>query len=219
MTQMNDNLKKWFELLTPDQASHLKELVSSVYSNQETPVYPLKENVFKAFELTSPEDVKVVILGQDPYHTPGQAQGLSFSLPDDAPTQPSMRNILKELESDLGACRQSQDLTSWAEQGVLLLNASLTVKEGQPNSMAKDWEEVTEWFIEVINRLPQPVVFILWGKNAQSFIPKIDKEKDIISSAHPSPFSARRGFFGSKPFSKTNELLENYGLSPVDWIQ
>lgn len=214
---MNKNLQKWFNLLSPEQVTHIQNLTTSIYAHEEVPIYPLKENVFKAFNLTSPEEVKVVLLGQDPYHTPGQAQGLAFSLPNNAPTQPSMRNILKELESDLGESRYSQDLTSWGEQGVLLLNASLTVKEGQPNSMAKDWEQVTKWFIEVIDNLPQPIVFILWGKNAQSFMPMI-KHKDIIHSAHPSPFSASRGFFGSKPFSKTNELLEKHNIKGIDWV-
>lgn len=214
---MNKNLQQWFNLLSLEQVAHIKNLMASIYNHEETSIYPLKENVFKAFELTSPEEVKVVLLGQDPYHTPGQAQGLAFSLPDNAPTQPSMRNILKELESDLGESRYSQDLTSWGEQGVLLLNASLTVKEGQPNSMAKDWEQVTKWFIEAIDNLPQPIVFILWGKNAQFFMPMI-KHKDIIHSAHPSPFSASRGFFGSKPFSKTNELLEKHKIKGIDWV-
>ena len=214
---MNKNLQKWFNLLSSEQVAHIQKLTTSIYTHEEAPIYPLKENVFKAFELTSPEEVKVVLLGQDPYHTPGQAQGLAFSLPDNAPTQPSMRNILKELESDLGESRYSQDLTSWGEQGVLLLNASLTVKEGQPNSMAKDWGQVTKWFIESINNLPQPIVFILWGKNAQAFMPIISN-KDIIYSAHPSPFSASRGFFGSKPFSKTNKLLEKHKIKGIDWV-
>ena len=214
---MNKNLQKWFELLTSEQVTYIKKLTNSIYNHTEISIYPLKENVFKAFELTSPEEVKVVLLGQDPYHTPGQAQGLAFSLPNDAPTQPSMRNILKELEFDLGESRNSQDLTYWGEQGVLLLNASLTVKEGQPNSMAKDGEDVTKWFIEVIDKLPQPIVFILWGKNAQAFMPMI-KNKDIVYSAHPSPFSASRGFFGSKPFSKTNKILEKYKVKGIDWL-
>lgn len=214
---MNKNLQKWFNLLSPEQVAHIQNLTSSIYTHEEVSIYPLKENVFKAFELTSPEEVKVVLLGQDPYHIPGQAQGLAFSLPDNAPTQPSMRNILKELESDIGESRHSQDLTSWGEQGVLLLNASLTVKEGQPNSMAKDWEQVTKWFIKAIDNLPQPIVFILWGKNAQSFMLMISN-KDIIYSAHPSPFSASRGFFGSKPFSKTNELLKKYSIKGIDWV-
>lgn len=214
---MNKNLQKWFNLLSPEQVAHIQNLTSSIYTHEEVSIYPLKENVFKAFELTSPEEVKVVLLGQDPYHTPGQAQGLAFSLPDNAPTQPSMRNILKELESDIGESRHSQDLTSWGEQGVLLLNASLTVKEGQPNSMTKDWEQVTKWFIKAIDNLPQPIVFILWGKNAQSFMLMISN-KDIIYSAHPSPFSASRGFFGSKPFSKTNELLKKYSIKGIDWV-
>lgn len=214
---MNNNLQQWFNLLSPEQVSYIQNLTTFIYAHEEVPIYPLKENVFKAFELTSPDEVKVVLLGQDPYHTPGQAQGLAFSLPDNAPTQPSMRNILKELESDFGESRHSQDLTSWGEQGILLLNASLTVKEGQPNSMAKDWEQVTKWFIEAIDNLPQPIVFILWGKNAQSFMPMI-KHKDIIHSAHPSPFSASRGFFGSKPFSRTNDLLEKHGIKGINWV-
>ena len=214
---MNNNLQQWFNLLSPEQVSYIQNLTTFIYAHEEVPIYPLKENVFKAFELTNPDEVKVVLLGQDPYHTHGQAQGLAFSLPDNAPTQPSMRNILKELESDLGESRYSQDLTSWGEQGVLLLNASLTVKEGQPNSMAKDWEQVTKWFIEAIDNLPQPIVFILWGKNAQYFMPMIE-HKDIIHSAHPSPFSASRGFFGSKPFSKTNELLEKHNIKGIDWV-
>lgn len=214
---MNKNLQKWLELLTSEQVTYIKKLTNSIYNHAEISIYPLKENVFKAFELTSPEEVKVVLLGQDPYHTPGQAQGLAFSLPNDASTQPSMRNILKELESDLGESRNSQNLTSWGEQGVLLLNASLTVKEGQPNSMAKDWADVTKWLIEAIDKLPQPIVFILWGKNAQTFMPMI-KNKDIVYSAHPSPFSASRGFFGSKPFSKTNRLLEKYKVKGIDWL-
>ena len=214
---MNNNLQQWFNLLSPEQVSYIQNLTTFIYAHEEVPIYPLKENVFKAFELTSPDEVKVVLLGQDPYHTPGQAQGLAFSLPDNAPTQPSMRNILKELESDRGESRYSQDLTSWGEQGVILLNASLTVKEGQPNSMAKDWEQVTKWFIETIDNLPQPIVFILWGKNAQSFMPMI-KHKDIIHSAHPSPFSASRGFFGSKPFSKANKLLEKHKIKGIDWV-
>ena len=117
---MNKNLQQWFNLLSLEQVAHIKNLMASIYNHEEVPIYPLKENVFKAFELTSPEEVKVVLLGQDPYHTPGQAQGLAFSLPDNAPTQPSMRNILKELESDLGESRHSQDLTSCGEQGVLI---------------------------------------------------------------------------------------------------
>lgn len=168
-------------------------------------------------DLVAPEDVKVVIIGQDPYHTPGQAQGLAFSLPDTAKTQPSMRNILKELYDDIGIERTSQDLTNWTTQGVLLLNRSLTVEEGEPNNMADLWAPVTNRLIEVISELPQPIIFVLWGKSAQQLIPTIDGRKKIIASPHPSPFSASRGFFGSKPFSRVNEYLDENNQQMIDW--
>lgn len=180
--------------------------------------YPSKENVLKALTLTAPEDVKVVILGQDPYHTPGAAQGLSFSVPDDKPAQPSLRNILKELKDDIGE-RQSHDLTKWAKQGVLLLNTVLTVNEGQPNSHANlGWEKFTNEIISYLDSLEQPIVFILWGNYAQKKESLIH-HKYIIKSPHPSPFSAHRGFFGSKPFSKANDYLIANGITPIDWLK
>lgn len=232
MTKEKTNLEKWLELYFDEQYpknSFLDPLflrdniykdvvdVKKENSLMTDNIYPEKSKLFAAFEYVAPEDVKVVIIGQDPYHTPNQAQGLAFSLPDTAKTQPSMRNILKELKDDLEVEKKSQDLTSWAKQGVLLLNASLTVKEGEPNSMAKIWKPITTHFVEKIVELNQPVVFILWGNFAQQFAPLIKGKKDMVISAHPSPFSARRGFFGSKPFSKTNSILESYGITSIDW--
>lgn len=215
------NLTKWMQLYNEKSAVvdpiELVENIYEGYYGNKKPIYPEKEKVFSALDLVAPEDVKVVIVGQDPYHTPGQAQGLAFSLPDTAKTQPSMRNILKELYDDIGIERTSQDLTNWTTQGVLLLNRSLTVEEGEPNSMADLWTPVTNRLIEVISELPQPIIFVLWGKSAQQLIPMIDGRKKIITSPHPSPFSASRGFFGSKPFSRVNEYLGENNQQTIDW--
>lgn len=215
------NLTKWMELYNAKSAVvDPVELVENIYEGyygNKKPIYPEKEKVFSALDLVAPEDVKVVIVGQDPYHTPGQAQGLAFSLPDTAKTQPSMRNILKELYDDIGIERTSQDLTNWTTQGVLLINRSLTVEEGEPNSMADLWTPVTNRLIEVISELPQPIIFVLWGKSAQQLIPMIDGRKKVITSPHPSPFSASRGFFGSKPFSRVNEYLDENNQQMIDW--
>lgn len=182
-------------------------------------VYPPRDKVFKALTETPFEDVKVVILGQDPYHGPEQAQGLSFSVPDNLPAPPSLRNILKELQEDIGP-RDHHDLTPWANQGVLLLNACLTVPAGQANGHAGlIWEPFTDAVIKVLNQKETPVVFILWGGYARKKKNLIKNPKHLIlESAHPSPLSAYRGFFGSKPFSKTNAYLESQGLSPIDWL-
>jgi uracil-DNA glycosylase len=215
------NLTKWMELYNTKSAVvdpiELAENIYAGYYGNKKPVYPEKEKVFSALDLVAPEDVKVVIVGQDPYHTPGQAQGLAFSLPDTAKTQPSMWNILKELYDDTGIERTSQDLTNWTTQGVLLLNRSLTVEEGEPNSMADLWTPVTNRLIEVISELPQPIIFVLWGKSAQQLIPIIKGRKEIIATPHPSPFSAHRGFFGSKPFSRVNEYLDENNQQMIDW--
>jgi uracil-DNA glycosylase len=215
------NLTKWMQLYNEKSAVvdpiELVENIYEGYYGNKKPIYPEKEKVFSALDLVAPEGVKVVIVGQDPYHTPGQAQGLAFSLPDTAKTQPSMRNILKELYDDIGIERTSQDLTNWTTQGVLLLNRSLTVEEGEPNSMADLWTPVTNRLIEVISELQQPIIFVLWGKSAQQLIPMIDGRKKIITSPHPSPFSASRGFFGSKPFSRVNEYLDENNQQMIDW--
>lgn len=215
------NLTKWMQLYNEKSAVvdpiELVENIYEGYYRNKKPIYPEKEKVFSALDLVAPEDVKVVIVGQDPYHTPGQAQGLAFSLPDTAKTQPSMRNILKELYDDTGIERTSQDLTNWTTQGVLLLNRSLTVEEGEPNSMADLWTPVTNRLIEVISELPQPIIFVLWGKSAQQLIPIIKGRKEIIATPHPSPFSAHRGFFGSKPFSRVNAYLDENNQQMIDW--
>ncbi|TWT16523.1 uracil-DNA glycosylase [Streptococcus sp. sy010] len=187
---------------------------------QEGIVYPPRDKVFHAIQVTAYEEVKVVILGQDPYHGPNQAQGLSFSVPDSLPAPPSLQNILKELADDLGQ-RNSHDLTSWAKQGVLLLNACLTVPQHQANGHANQvWEPFTDAIIKVINQKTSPVVFILWGAYARRKKNLISNPKHLVlESAHPSPLSAYRGFFGSRPFSKTNDFLHQQNLSTIDWLK
>lgn len=183
-------------------------------------VYPEKENIFNALKFTDYEDVKVVILGQDPYHGQGQAHGLSFSVQPDVKIPPSLRNIFKELKADLGCdIPDNGYLKKWADQGVLLLNTVLTVREGEANShRGKGWENFIDKVITLLNEREKPVIFILWGKPAQSMLKLIDESKHkIIKSVHPSPLSARRGFFGSKPFSRVNGILREQGNQEIDW--
>lgn len=183
-------------------------------------IYPKQNEVFNAFRYTDFDNVKVVILGQDPYHGPNQAEGLSFSVSDDVLKPPSLKNIFKELESDLGIpFPKHNSLKPWTKQGVLLLNAVLTVEEHKPAShKGKGWETFTDDVIEILNKREKPIVFILWGAFARSKKSLItNKQHYIIESAHPSPFSARNGFFGSKPFSKTNDFLRKNGLEEIDW--
>lgn len=193
---------------------------------QDQNVFPPVEDVFTAFRLTSFADTKVVILGQDPYHGAGQAHGLSFSVLVEALQQPgvrfppSLRNILKELNADLGLEFEDNpsDLTTWAKQGVFLLNTVLTVNEGAANShKKKGWETFTDCVIQQFDDHPDSVVFILWGKPAEKKTKLIADRHAIITSAHPSPLSASRGFFGSKPFSKANDFLVQFGREPIDW--
>ena len=182
-------------------------------------IYPKRENIFRAFNLTPFDKVKVVIIGQDPYHGEGEANGLAFSLNDDVRITPSLRNIFKELESDLKIKRVNKDLSGWAKQGVLLLNAILTVEKDRPLSH-KDlgWEKITDYIIKYISDYKEKVVFILWGNYAKEKKKLIDLNKHfIIESNHPSPLSASRGFFGSKPFSKTNDYLIKNNQSVIDW--
>lgn len=183
-------------------------------------VYPPQDKVFAAIQRTPLEEVRVVILGQDPYHGPNQAQGLSFSVPDSVPAPPSLQNILKELAEDVGT-KASHDLTTWADQGVLLLNACLTVPAGQANGHAGlIWESFTDAVIQVVNDLEEPVVFILWGSYARKKKALITNHRHLVlESAHPSPLSAYRGFFGSRPFSQTNQFLESQGRSGIDWLR
>jgi uracil-DNA glycosylase len=183
-------------------------------------IFPEKKMIFRSLELVSPDEVKVVILGQDPYHGAGQAHGLSFSVPKGVRFPPSLVNIFKELESDLNVLPpQSGDLTKWAEQGVLLLNSVLTVESGVAAShQKKGWEQFTDKIIETVNEVSPNCVFILWGAYAQKKAAFVDRKKHlVIESVHPSPLSSYRGFFGSKPFSKSNHWLQSKGLSPIVW--
>ena len=183
-------------------------------------IYPPGSLIFHAFEKTTFDKVKVVILGQDPYHGPKQAMGLSFSVPDGVPTPPSLQNIYKELHTDIGMpIPVSGNLTKWAEQGVLLLNAVLTVRENDPASHSKiGWMDFTNAVIKKISAEKKGIIFLLWGKFAQEKRGLIDEMKHhVLKAAHPSPLSAYNGFFGCKHFSKTNELLMKQGLDPIDW--
>lgn len=184
-------------------------------------IYPPMDDIFNAFKYTDYNDVKAVILGQDPYHGAGQAHGLCFSVKKGIKPPPSLINIYKEQKDDLGIDQPFDcgDLTKWTKQGVLLLNTVLTVRESQPNShKGMGWEQLTDRVIEILNEREKPVVFILWGANARSKKKLITNENHlIIESAHPSPLSAYNGFFGSKPFSRTNEFLIKNDQSPIDW--
>lgn len=196
----------------------LREFLKEEYASET--IYPVKENIWNAFEHTAYQDVKAVILGQDPYHGPNQAHGLSFSVQPGIPHPPSLRNIFKELENDIG-CQKPVDgtLTKWSDQGVLMLNTVLTVRQGQAHSHQKrGWEQFTDEVIRKLSARKEPVIFILWGKPAQMKKRLIDTERhDIIEAPHPSPLSAHRGFFGSKPFSKVNKLLQSRGDEPIDF--
>ncbi len=184
-------------------------------------IYPPGSQIFHAFDLTPFENVKVVILGQDPYHGVGQAHGLSFSVPDGVNPPPSLINIYKEIQTDLGIGMPARygNLTKWAKQGVLLLNAFLTVRANEPASHAKSgWEDFTNSVISKLSSEKKGIVFLLWGKFAQQKQELIDETKHhVLKAAHPSPFSAEKGFFGCKHFSKTNELLMKQGIEPIDW--
>lgn len=212
----------WNEILAEEmKKDYYQELQAFVQKRRaEVRVFPEEKNVFNALELTPFESVKVVILGQDPYHGFGQAHGLSFSVQKGTPLPPSLKNIYKELQEDIGGEFPTEgDLSHWAKQGVLLLNTVLTVEEGNANShKGMGWERLTNRLIESLNELNHPVIFILWGKPAQ------DKEKlitnpshVILKAPHPSPLSAYRGFFGSKPFSKVNEILIQQGQTLICW--
>jgi uracil-DNA glycosylase len=183
-------------------------------------IFPAGPNIFNAFNTTPFEKVKVVILGQDPYHGPNQAHGLAFSVQDGVPFPPSLRNIFQELQSDTGcAAPQNGNLTHWAEQGVFLLNTVLTVRAGEAHShKEKGWEQFTDAVIRTISEQKEHVVFILWGRPAQMKASMIDDQKHLILKApHPSPLSAYRGFFGSRPFSTSNSYLQSMGMAPIDW--
>lgn len=206
------------EEFTKEYYLNLRDFLKQEYSQQT--IYPDMYHIYSALELTTYEEVKVVILGQDPYHGPNQAHGLSFSVQPGVKTPPSLMNIYKELQADLGYPPVAHGfLESWAKQGVLLLNTVLTVRNGQAYShRGKGWETLTDAIIKKLNDRDKPIVFILWGKPAQEKIKMIDTSKHIIiKSPHPSPLAAHRGFFGSKPFSKTNQALEQLGETPINW--
>lgn len=201
--------------------SYFKDLISFVNKEyEEKTVYPRKEDLFNALKQTSYKDTKVLIMGQDPYHGEGEAHGLSFSVKDGVKLPPSLKNIYKELESDLGIKpATSGNLTKWTKEGVLLLNSTLTVIKDTPNSHSKiGWDKFTDYIVKKLNEKEEPVVFILWGNFARSKKALITNPKHlIIESAHPSPFSARNGFFGSTPFSKTNEFLKKNNIKEINW--
>lgn len=205
-------------VLAPPKLQALSDFVLQAY--EQSQVYPAREYLFTAFEQTPFESVKVVILGQDPYHGPGQAHGLSFSVPDSISLPPSLRNIYKELADDISVpMPTSGNLLHWAQQGVLLLNTVLTVQAAQAGSHRKQgWEVFTDQVIQSISQHKDHVIFVLWGKDAQSKRKLIDSHKHLLlESVHPSPLSAYNGFWGSKPFSQINQALHNWQMSSIDW--
>ena len=212
----------WLEPLNPEfRKPYYAELFQFVKEEYDTrQVFPPAEDIFNAFHLTPLSEVKVVIIGQDPYHNVGQAHGLCFSVKPDVEVPPSLVNIYQELHDDLGCYIPNNGyLTKWAKQGVLMLNTVLTVRAHQANShRGKGWEEFTDAAIRILNEQDRPMVFILWGSPAQKKAAMLHNPKHLILKApHPSPLSAFRGFFGSRPFSQTNEFLERNGLTPIDW--
>lgn len=212
----------WLQPLSPEfkkpYYAKLYKTIREEYSTKQ--IFPPADEIFTAFEMTPLSDVKVVILGQDPYHGDGQAHGLCFSVKPDVETPPSLVNMYKELNSDLGCYIPNNGyLTKWAKQGVLMLNTVLTVRAHQANShRGIGWEEFTDAAIKALNEQDRPIVYLLWGKPAQTKKAMLNNPKHLILEApHPSPLSAYRGFFGCQHFSKTNEFLKTNGLEPIDW--
>ena len=213
--------KSWYDLLKDefqkDYFKKLQQFLNSEYALHE--IYPSQDKIFNALNHVSFDDVKVVIIGQDPYHEPGQAQGLSFSVPENIEIPPSLVNIMTEIEHDLKIkCYKNGDLRRWAKQGVLLLNTVLTVRRGQANShKGQGWEILTRKIIELLGQREKPIVFLLWGSYAQSYSDLIGNQHLILKAPHPSPLSAYRGFFGCRHFSKCNEFLMKNNEHPIDW--
>lgn len=213
--------KNWDVVLKEEfDKEYFKKLGAFVKQQYKTKIcYPAYANVFNALRYTDYDQVKVVILGQDPYHGPNEAHGLSFSVREGVKKPPSLMNIFKELESDLGIIRNHTDLTGWAKQGVFLLNSIMSVEKDKPLSHKNQgWEIFTDTIIQKLNEREKPIVFILWGSFARSkkaFI--TNPQHFILESVHPSPLSAHNGFFGSKPFSKTNVFLQKHNMEPIDW--
>jgi len=215
--------RNWFDVLKPEfekpYYKNLEQFLDKEYKTKT--IYPPAEMVFNALNACKFDDVKVVIIGQDPYHEPGQAQGLCFSVPKDVKIPPSLVNIYKEIENDIGGkCAEHGDLSQWAKQGVLLLNSVLTVRAHQAFShRGMGWEQFTLSVVKQLNEREKPVVFLLWGRSAGELSKFIDEKKHLVlKCAHPSPLSAYDGFFGCKHFSKTNEFLIKNNMTPVDWI-
>lgn len=212
----------WAAVLEPEfQQPYMRKLRSFLIEEKKNGgFFPPAEKILRAFELTPFNEVKVVILGQDPYHTPGCAEGLAFSVPDGVQHPPSLRNIFKEREDDLGLVYpQSGSLVPWAQRGVLLMNTVLTVRPHLARSHAgKGWERFTDAAVDALDRERDGLVFVLWGRDAREKGVAIDRRRHLVlESVHPSPLSARNGFFGSKPFSKANAYLQSNGLAPIDW--
>lgn len=213
--------RSWYDKLSDefskDYFKKLQEFLKYEYSHYQ--VYPEEKNIFNALNLLPFDNVRVVIIGQDPYHEPNQAQGLSFSVPENVEIPPSLVNIMKEIESDLNIKPlQNGNLQRWAKQGVLLLNTVLTVRKGEANShKGKGWETLTGEIIRLLGERKDPIVFLLWGSYAQSFAPLILSQHLVLKAPHPSPLSAYRGFFGCKHFSKCNNFLSSHNLPPIDW--
>jgi len=218
--------KDWASVLEEEfQKPYMKNLQAFLQKELEEQkvIYPPKDLIFNAFCKTALHQVKVVIVGQDPYHNPGQAEGLAFSVAKGVTPPPSLKNIYKELQSDLGITPPNHgSLVSWAKQGVLLINATLTVEAHNPKSHhGKGWEIFTDQVVNLLSQKKAPLVFILWGKSAQDKCTKVLTQPNplhlVLTSAHPSPYSAMYGFFESKPFSKANAFLQMHGISPINW--
>ncbi len=216
----------WGEALSEEfDKDYFKSLIKRLAGDEQlTPIYPPAKELFTAFHLTTPKNLKVVIIGQDPYHGAGEAHGLAFSVKNGTKIPPSLKNILKEVQAEYPITStdtaRTGDLSDWARQGVLLINSVLTVQKDHANSHKNiGWEQFTDAVLNYIDTLDQPIVFILWGKQAEAKKKLIhNKKRLVVTSAHPSPLSAFRGFFGSKPFSRTNHYLEEHEVNPIEWL-
>lgn len=213
--------KSWYNLLSSEfekpYYKSLEKFLQNEYSTKT--IYPKAENVFNSLNQVPPENVKVVIIGQDPYHQPSQAHGLCFSVENGVDNPPSLKNIFKEIQAETGIKNTSGNLTKWASQGVLLLNTILTVEHGKANShKGKGWEIFTAKIIQILSQSNLPIVFLLWGNQAQSFAPMLTNPNHLVlKCAHPSPLSCHNGFFGCNHFVLTNQFLTTHGIKPIDW--
>jgi len=222
--RLEENIDKdWRDVLQvhlkTQSFKRLSQKINTEYKSVSKTLYPPQKSIFNALNYTALNSVKIVIIGQDPYHNEGQAHGLAFSVPENIKIPPSLRNIFKEIESNVGTKRTAVDLSDWAQQGVLLLNTVLTVEVGKPGSHANiGWEDFTDHIIKTISKSQEHIVFMLWGAYAQSKMLLIDETKHLILTApHPSPLSAYRGFFGCKHFSKANTYLKEHNKTPIEW--